>query len=205
MARVVITKDQWGIARTQWENDPLVSYADIAESLGTSRQTVKQHADRNEWQRRLDLQAVSDRAHAQADSKFTYSAVESPEQSEPVYANPSEIGSRPPVRPSLPVVPAGVSPEVAQAAVASAAVDQRAEVLTTHRKELRAVRSQVYGAMKTADIEAAKRAKIIAEGVKVLHETERKAWGLDAEPPKPGQPGTGVVVKVTRKQGIPRA
>jgi hypothetical protein len=205
MSRVVITKEQWEIARTQWEGDPLVSYGDIAKSLGTSRQTVKQHADRNDWQRRLDMQAVSEKAHAQADSKFTYSAVESSEQAPSVYADPSEIASRPPVRPGLPVVPPGMPTEGALRAVETAAVDQRAEVLTKHRKELLAVRSQVYGAMKSPDIEAAKRAKILAEGVKVLHDTERKAWGLDMEPPKPGQPGTSVVVKITRKSGTPRA
>lgn len=201
MARIVITPEQWARARLQWESEPLVTYADIAEDLGIRRQSVRERAVRDGWQRRLNLQAIAEKAHAQADSKFTYLPVDSPEQMTLPVAGSSEISVRATSRATLPNPPAGLPTEQAQVAVETSAVEQRAEVLTKHRRELLAVRSQIYSAIKNSDIEAAKRAKILAEGVKVLHETERRAWGLDAELPKPGAPGSAVKVTVVRKSG----
>lgn len=201
MARNVVTRDQWERARLQWEGDPLVTYADIGADLGVARQSVRERAGKEGWQRRLDLQAIAEKAHAQADSKFTYLAVDSPEQASLPVAGSSENSAREPSRPTLPNPPAGLPMEHTRAAVEKAAVEQRTDVLTMHRKELVAVRSQMYGAIKNSDIEVAKRAKILAEGMKVLHETERKAWGLDADLPKPGAPGAAVKVTVVRKSG----
>jgi len=203
MTRIVVTRDQWERARLQWEGDPLVTYADIGADLGVARQSVRERAGKEGWQRRLDLQAIAEKAHAQADSKFTYSAVDSSERAALPVATATEFAARAPTSPTgVPNPPAGVPPEQAQAEVERAAVDQRSEVLTTHRRELRAARSTLYGAMKNAaDLEAARRAKIIVEGMRVLHEAERKAWGLDTEAPKPGAPGTTVKVTVVRKSG----
>jgi hypothetical protein len=200
MARVSISDEQWEVARLQWESDPMVTFADIAEELGTSRQAVQLRSKRKSWQRRLDLAAVAEKAHAAADSKFTHFAVDGPESTAPVYSGPAEIAGRAPIARALPEVPRDVPADKAAAVMERAAVDQRSEVLTTHRKELVAVRNQVYTAMKSTDIDAAKRAKILAEGMKVLHEGERKAWGLDGgETPKPG---AAVTVTVNRRAGV---
>ncbi|WP_433703752.1 hypothetical protein [Paraburkholderia sacchari] len=211
MARIVITPEQWARARLQWESEPLVTYADIAEDLGIRRQSVRERAVREQWQRRLDLQAVAEKAHAQADSKFTYSPVDSPEQAALPVADAAEFVRRAPILPSgLPQVPAGVPLEQAQAAVEKAAVDQRSEVLTKHRKEILHVRQLAYDSIAemrkpSGDPDKAfhkgRHAKVIAETMKLVQEAERKAWGLDAEPPKPGTPGAPVKVTVVRKPG----
>lgn len=215
MARVVIAPDQWERARLQWEGEPLLTYADIAKDLGISRQSVRERAGKDGWQRRLDLQAVAEKAHAQADSKFTYSPVDSPEQAPLPVADAAEFVRRAPILPSsLPQVPPGVPIEQAQAAVEKAAVDQRSEVLTKHRKEILHVRQLAYDSIAemrkpSGDPDRAfhkgRHAKVIAETMKLVQDAERKAWGLDAEPPKPGAPGSNVRVTVVRKPGVTRA
>ncbi|SIQ81716.1 hypothetical protein SAMN05421829_10731 [Aromatoleum tolulyticum] len=59
------------------------------------------------------------------------------------------------------------------------ATEQRAAVLARHRKEADGPRRMVYQAIQTSDIEKAKLAKTVAESLKIVHELERKAWGLD--------------------------
>jgi hypothetical protein len=202
MARVSISDEQWEVARLQWESDPMVTFADIAEELGTSRQAVQLRSKRKSWQRRLDLAAVAEKAHAAADSKFTHLAVESPEQAASVYSGSPEITTRAPIQRTLPEVPRDMPADKAAVVMEQAAVDKRTEVLTQHRTELKAVRGVLYTAMKNADIDAAKRAKILAEGMKVLQDGERKAWGLETDAPKPGAAGAAVTVNVNRRAGV---
>ncbi|MGF6608785.1 putative transcriptional regulator [Paraburkholderia sp. WSM4175] len=202
MGRVVIAKEQWERARLQWEGEPLLTYADIAENLGITRQSVREHAAKKGWQRRLDLQAVAEKAHAQADSKFTYSAVDSSERAALPVALAAENVDRALMLPTgLPNPPVGMPLEQAQADMERTAVDQRSEVLTRHRKELLAARSTLYASMKAADLEPARRAKVITETMKLLHEAERRAWGLDSETPKPGAPGANVKLTIVRRPG----
>lgn len=200
MARVAVSDEQWHEAKLQWESDPMVEYSDIAKKLGVTRQAVQLRSKRKGWQRRLDRAAVAEMAHAAADSKFTHLVADSPGQASPVYANPAEIGARAPIARALPEVPSNVPADQVGAAMERAAVDKRSEVLTTHRRELTAMRTVLYKAMKATDIEEAKRAKILAEGMRVMQDGERKAWGLEPEPSgKP--PGAGVTVNVNRRVG----
>jgi hypothetical protein len=202
MARASISKEQWAAAKTVWENDPSVTFAELAENLGTSRQTVQLQAKRNGWQRRLDMAAVAARAHAEADSKFTQLPVDASSGAADVYAESPETGMRARIERVTPQVPANASPEEAGQAVEKAAVDRRTEVLNQHRKEWIGARSQIYNALKTQDIDLAKRAKILAEALKVLQDGERRSWGLDNEQ-KPG--GSGVSITINRKPGVKSA
>lgn len=201
MARASISKEQWAAAKTVWENDPSVTFAEIAENLGTSRQTVQLCAKRNGWQRRLDMASVVERAHAEADSKFTQLPVDASGRAADVYAESPETGLRARIERVTPQVPLNASPEEAGQAVEKAAVDRRSEVLNQHRKEWIGARSQIYNALKTQDIDLAKRAKILAEGLKVLQDGERRAWGLDADEKKPGG-GSGVSITINRRPGV---
>ncbi len=199
MARASISPEQWAVARAQWEGDPSVTFGDIAENLGTSRQAVQLQSKRKGWQRRLALEELAVRAQEEADANVTHFAPRKPESEADVYVTTPEFQQRAPIARELPSVPVGLSSEQAVAAVTQQAVDKRAEVLTTHRKEWVAVRGVAYKALKSKDMVEAKVSKILAEAVKVLQDGERRAWGLDGEPPKPGQPGASVQVLVNRR------
>lgn len=56
----------------------------------------------------------------------------------------------------------------------------RAQVLERHRSEMNASRKKVYEALQNSDFEKAKLAKITAEALQIIQNTERKSWGLDA-------------------------
>lgn len=56
----------------------------------------------------------------------------------------------------------------------------RAQVLERHRSEMNASRKKVYEALQGGDFERAKLAKITAEALQIIQNSERKSWGLDA-------------------------
>lgn len=60
-----------------------------------------------------------------------------------------------------------------------AAVSQRAQLLDRHRQELNGPRKLLYEAMTKRDAELVKLAKGAAETLRILQESERRAWGLD--------------------------
>lgn len=60
-----------------------------------------------------------------------------------------------------------------------AAISQRAQILDRHRQELNAPRKLLYEAMGKRDAELVKLAKYAAETLRIMQDSERKAWGLD--------------------------
>src|SRR5258708_161580 len=90
MARVAVSRVQWAAARALWESDPTISFTQIAQSLGTTRQAAQMAASRNGWTRRVDLQTLSDQAHAAADSKFETEGAASGSELPAVVAGTSE-------------------------------------------------------------------------------------------------------------------
>ena len=60
-----------------------------------------------------------------------------------------------------------------------AAVSQRARLLDRHRQELNGPRKLLYEAIGKRDAELVKLAKGAAETLRILQDSERKAWGLD--------------------------
>jgi hypothetical protein len=99
---------------------------------------------------------------------------------------------------ALPPIPPDTREEDARRIAHEAAVQRRAEVLTTHRKEWVAVRTLAYASIKSKDSEAARHVKTVAESLKIVQEGERKAWGLDTEEKKP----PAVTVTINRRAGV---
>jgi hypothetical protein len=190
-----ITDEMWKRARIQWESEPLASFAHIAVDLGVSKPLVGKVAKKQGWRKLLDMATVSARAHFQADLKFTPMTVEASMQAPVVDGRRAEKRAAA----DLPAVPSNIPEAQARAAAEASVVEKRAEVLSRHRSEAQAVRGLIYGAIKSPDIDVAKKAKIVAEGMKIVQEIERKAWGLDAD--DKGKPSVQVIIN--RKSGMP--
>ncbi len=176
MAEVKREGDKWLEARARWEADPKLTFGDLAESLGVSKQAASQHAKKYGWAKRLDMPAIAARAHERADRAIEQDSVGSSANAADVYA-PRPFSSPAGVRPAI---SPDASPDEAAQAAADAAVDARAELLTRHRREWGAVRNLAYAAIKEKDLTRARTAKTAAEAVKVIQDGERKAWGLDS-------------------------
>jgi hypothetical protein len=189
-----ITDEMWKRARIQWESEPLASFAHIAVDLGVSKPLVGKVAKKQGWRKLLDMATVSARAHFQADLKFTPMAVDGTSQAPAVDARAAQKWD-----PSdMPALPSGASMTEARRAAEASVVEKRAEVLSRHRSEAQAVRGLIYGAIKSPDIDVAKKAKIVAEGMKLVQEIERKAWGLDGD--DKAKPSVQVIIN--RKSGM---
>lgn len=206
MARDSVNKEQWVIVRKLWESDPVITYQEIAIELGVTRQCVRQKAVRDGWLKNLNLADVERKAHAAADSKFTESAVQEGGSAVDVYGSSKIDPSRKAIDRSLPVVPAGSTPEQAGEIAEKAAVDKRTELIDLHRQELKAARREIYAAIKAAGTKdgynKARTAKTLTEAFKILHEAERRAWGMEVgDGSKSGQPApTAIIVKMV--QGV---
>jgi hypothetical protein len=191
-----LTAEQWKEARIQYECDPSVKLADIARSLGVTRGRVSQIATKAGWQKRLDPAVVADQARQMAISKLTH-LPQSPEgQAGSLNTNSPEFqgdgalppaleqpinAHRPPVRPTLPVVPPGVSDADARAAVTDAAVAQRAEVVKRHQIEHQHLARLTHEAIKSKDKDQALHAEICSRTMERVQGMERKWWGLEFE------------------------
>ena len=57
----------------------------------------------------------------------------------------------------------------------------RAAVVRAHQQEWKAVRAQVYGAARAKDSEAMRRARTMAEALKIMQDGERAAYGITAK------------------------
>jgi hypothetical protein len=186
MARQPVSAEAWERGRAMWEADDKVSYADVGESLGISKQAVAQKAKDQKRQRRMNLPKVVNKAHQAADRATSSSGLP--------LANfaPAESGQAPgvdadPLKNSpgsepapLPIDTTGMSPEQAAEQLA---IQKRAEVLTRHRNELNGVRTLIYSAIREKDHDTGfymgMRAKILSEALSIVQTAERKAWGLD--------------------------
>lgn len=174
MARQKISDEKWAQARARWEAEPKLNFADIGEMLGVSKQAVQLQAKKNGWVKRLGMDAIVSRAHAIADKAIEQDSVGEPTQGVPLVAG----GSKKPALPE-PKFEAGSPPEKLAAAAEDASIAARAELISRHRKETNNARALLYGAMRTKLYEDAKTAKAVIEGMKILQETERKAWGIE--------------------------
>jgi len=190
----MVSTMEWASARAQWESNPTLSFARIAENLGVSRQAVAKRARVRAWSRRSDPKSIADRAQRAADLKFAQTSSGGSAEPGFVVAEALENG----LTRTLPVIPEGSTAGTAPKLADEAAIDRRAEVLGTHRREWLAVRSLAYTAIKLKDVDAARHMKIVAEALKIVQEGERKAWGLDTEEKKPGS----VQIVINRRAGV---
>ncbi|MGF6641855.1 hypothetical protein [Paraburkholderia sp. MM6662-R1] len=206
-----VSRIQWAAARAMWESDPRINFVQIAESLGTTRQAVQKRSSVDGWAKRTDMDSVAEQAQRRADSKVEEEAAPSGESTAASPPKPSPVVRpaiemrEPPVKnrerglkAPLPVIPPESTEDEARRIAHEAAVERRAEVLTTHRKEWIAVRTLAYATIKSKDMEAARHVKTVAESLKIVQEGERKAWGLDTEEKKPGS----VQIVINRRAGV---
>lgn len=62
-----LTADEWTAIRQQYETDPRLSFADLAEKNGISKQAIHKRATAEKWERVLSLTELNARAQARAD------------------------------------------------------------------------------------------------------------------------------------------
>jgi hypothetical protein len=189
----MVSTMEWASARAQWESDPTVSFAHIGKNLGVSRQAVAKRARLRTWSRRSDPKSIADRAQRAADLKFAQASSVGSAEPGSVVAEALEKG----LTRTLSVTPERSTAGAALKLADEAAIDRRAEVLGTHRREWLAVRSLAYTAIKLKDMDAARHMKIVAEALKIVQDGERRAWGIDTD-----EKTVAVQVIVNRKAGV---
>jgi predicted DNA-binding protein YlxM (UPF0122 family) len=207
MARDSVNKEQWVIVRKLWEADPLVSYQEIAEQLGVTRQCVRQKSVREGWVKQMTPEELEAAAHRASQAKFTEKTVDKVAKTDYVHVDPPATSvPRAEFTRVAVAVEEGSTPEQVGELAQRAAVDQRKKLLDHHKEELKAARAQIYAAIKAAGSKdgytRAKTAKTIVESFKVLHEIERRAWGMDVGEGggKPAAPPVTIVAHM--QQGV---
>jgi hypothetical protein len=183
MPAPTISKEQWAKVRAIWEADPVITFQEIADSLGLTRQGVRQRAGREKWQKGTDAIAIEGKVHRIADSKFTESSEEVGTQGSDVYGDVPKVKPREPdLDRSMPAIPDDTPPHKVTEIVRDAAEQKRVTLIERHRHELGAIRAQLYGAVKKANtkdgLTAARTAKTIVEAFASLQQAERAAWGI---------------------------
>lgn len=165
-------------AKALYEGDPVVSKRQVAEEMGIPYATIDKWSKggdtgtEDKWVKRTG-ENLSERAHAVAD---TYKA------------KLSELG---------PEITTEQQQKVAEQTAEDTAVELRAALINKHRQEWSAVRNLLYKGMKQAaeakGFEASKFAKISAETMKIMHDAERRSWGIDSGPD--GQTKVQVIIE----------
>lgn len=184
MTRQPITPEQWAEAKAIWEADEKVSYGDVGDSLGISKQAVAKRAKAENWQRKMVRQKVIDKAYAEADRrtvgielpKATFS-VSGAKEAAPVDAAP-DVNRALVERVEAEEMDGGGLMSMEQRAE-QRAIAKRAEILTLHRNETNALRKNTYDSIKQKDFNLGKAAKVQAEAMQIIHNMERRAWGID--------------------------
>jgi len=183
MPAPTVSKETWAKVRAIWEADPVITFQEIADSLGVTRQGVRQRAGREKWQKGTDAIAIEGKVHRIADSKVTENSLEVGTQGNEVYGDVSKVKPREPeLDRSIPAIPDGTPPQEVTRIVQDAAEQKRVALIERHRHELGAIRAQLYGAVKKANtkdgLTAARTAKTIVEAFSSLQQAERAAWGI---------------------------
>lgn len=165
------SETDWKRARVMWECEPLASYSQIADFLGVSKALAGRRGKAEGWKKRISEGEAAARAQA------IVAAVSS------VAVDVSVDAKRAEIRPTLPLVAAGVPVEQARAEAEKSVVNRRAEIELTHTREYNMARSLLYGAIKSKDSELTRQAKMALEAMKLLHDGERRLWRLDGAEP----------------------
>lgn len=189
MARQSIPPEQWAQSRAIWESDTKVSYQDIATSLGISKQAVSKRANADKWQRRMDIDRVVNRAYQEADRSVAAAELQVATFAQDAGKSTPLVDPAPPKKEALAehmeAEEIDTSNMTLEQRAEAIAVRKRAEILTRHRTEANALRTNLYQSIKTKDFNLGKNAKINAEAMQIIHNIERKAWGLDTSEEAP--------------------
>ena len=62
-----LTRDEWTTIRQQYETDPRLSFGELAEKYGVSKQAIHKRATTERWVRVLSLAELNARAQTRAD------------------------------------------------------------------------------------------------------------------------------------------
>lgn len=201
MARQPITSEQWAEARALWQADPKISYSDIGETLGVSKQAVAKRAKAENWIKTGTNEKIAEKAQQAADRRMVNADL-------PLATNAVSGSNRAAEVDDSSLKSAGAVHVEAEAVDTSnmsleqraeaIAIAKRAQILERHRNEANALRNNLYTSIQKKDFELGKCAKINAEAMQIIHNIERKAWGLDVDP-KGGPPnGGGEIIVIER-------
>ena len=161
-------------AKALYEGDPTITKKQVSEEMGIPYATIDKWSKggdtgtEDKWVKRTG-ENLSERAHAAAD---TYKG------------KLSELG---------PEITTEQQKQAMEDTAEDTAVELRAKVLERHRKEWGIPRGLVNEAVKARDFNKAKLAKITSETLKIIQDSERKAWGIDSGPD--GQTKVQVVIE----------
>lgn len=167
MAKAKLTPEQWAEARREWESNPTASYATVAAKHMISKALVGQRASAEKWQRDVGVpdpkssEAIAARAvNLQNHRGSGYAGAPVDVQSRPESAcapSPEPVVAevfaiRPAPAPSSGDIsmPDGLDPSEQEALIRAAVIRRQTEMNATHRKELRAVKAQLYKAVNGA-------------------------------------------------------
>lgn len=184
-----MTKKDWEIARLTWEEDPNVTYSELARHFGTTAQNIGQKSRRDGWTKRSNgLARHNDRAHERADSIASSRAStrqvkdikkRAKKEREEMTKNMLEQFSQ--------RLDDGVPCHIA---IIDAMHSDRVAVIEQHRLDAIEPRKLLVEAMRWKDpdqqTKALRHAGLVADTLAKVHAIERKAWGLDvvAQEPK---------------------
>lgn len=147
-------------ARSLWEGDPLATHAQVAKEVGLRAATVTAWSKKYGWGKRKT--ELSERAQK---AVHTYKS------------NLAEHGTE---------ITTAQKSQAEENTVDEIMLELRANLTKKHRKEWDAIRNLLYKGMTEAKsakgFDASKFAKISAETLKIIHESERRSWGIDSGP-----------------------
>lgn len=162
-----IPEERYAAAKVLYESNPTLKAAEIAELCGMGIRSLQQKIARDKeagiiWNRKLtrEMKPEGQEVMEKYMGKLSDYGLES--------ADPEEK--------------AMVTRELAVERIH----DMQAKIIEKHRQELGIVRDMVYksyqGKKAWEDDHECKKAKIYAETLRILHDSERRAWGINAPP-----------------------
>ena len=175
MAAQKITDEQWAEARKRYETEPGMGLGKIAQVLDCSKSLVARKAREGKWQKGIGVPSQVHPTSKAKDSIFT----ENPRASEAqaVHVYPGEASTQSarvvsdvyvaPTAPAGgyaddPAIPDGLDAEGREAFVRAAILARQRSINARHLHETKAVRAQVYGAIKKVDKEGGAGAALAA-------------------------------------------
>lgn len=168
-----ISDDRWAAARALYEGTPGMTFPQLAKETKIGTSTLQRKANEDGWVKARDP------------AKLAEMSVAAQEVADRFTGKVAEYGDE-------------ISADQKAAAVAETVQDtavlERAKVLDRHRREWAAPRKLSYEAVQNRDFERAKLAKITAETLKIIQESERRCWGLD-QPAEADSKNTVVVIE----------
>jgi hypothetical protein len=160
MAKVIkqarLSAEEWQTVRNRWEKDPRDGYSWLVNELDlvVSIQSVQQKAKRDGWAKLMSGFEIAQAANKRADN-----ALISKQNNKNVDGNVDE--------------------NVDGSTSDDDSISIRANILTQHRDDWQEHRATFAIGSMAESLETARIAKMVAEVIKLRHEGERKAYGLD--------------------------